>query len=212
MKSFPPSPLSADDREAHDGHPDPPLQRVALWVYQIVALSVLSVGASLLIVTAPSAFVALLGIARQLLRGDTVAVRPAFFRLLRENFRQATVVGWILIGAGWMLMIDLRLAPIHSLYRIGLWAVFLIYLMVVAQAGALMAHMRMGSLALLGAAFKLVFYRVHWTVVNLAALYLIWSVAVRFPVSIVLLFPGVAALVTYACFQRKVRDLIPVAP
>ncbi len=211
MKPLPNFTVPAEDREALGLHSDPPLQKIAQWIYLIVAMSVLTLGSSLLVVTAPAAFVALMGIARQLLRGDSVTLRPTFFRLFRENFRQATVVGWLLIGVGWMLIVDLRLASMHSLYRIGLWAVVMIYLMWVANAGALMAHMQMTYRALLGASFKLVFYKAHWTIVNLGTLYLLWSVAVHFPVSLIFLFPGVAALVTYACFSRKVRDLIPQA-
>lgn len=212
MKSSPYSPLVGDGGNDLDRPPEPVLQRIAQWIYLVVAMSVLTLGCSLLIVTAPAALVALMGVARQLLRGDAVSLRPTFFRLFRENFRQATIVGWILIGVGWMLVVDLRLAPMHSLYRIGLWGVVMIYGMVVANAGALMAHMRMNARALLGASFKLVFYKAHWTVINLAALYTLWAIAIHFPVSLLFLFPGLAALLTYACFERKVRGLVPEAP
>jgi len=195
---------SGDRRELES---DSPLQKIARAIYVVAAMSLLTVAYSLLIVTGPAAVIALFGVARKIVRGDAVTIGPTFRTLFRENWKQSLLVGWILMAGGWMILVDLDQTPLHSLLRLEIWALLALYISLWINVACLMVHMRMTHWNLVKAAFKLVFYRADLTLANLAVLYLLGILALRVPLSLILLYPGVVALVSYWLFGRKIRAL-----
>lgn len=174
-------------------------------------MSLLTVACSLPVVTLPAALAALVAMARRSQRGDCGRVAYVYLRYFRQNFAQATIVGWVMMILGIAIWTDTRLLSRHGWLEAGFILVAALYVMTLLQLFPLMVHMRMGNLRLMASAFKLVFIRGHLSVVGGVALCLLWWIGLHFPLALILLYPGVAATIAYALFERKVRDLLVVA-
>ena len=83
-----------------------------------------------------------------------------------------------------------------------------VYTMFLLQLFPLMVHMRMTSGHLIVGAFKLIFFKAHLSLLNVALVYLLWVMGQFFPWTIIFLSPGIAATLSYVIFDRKVQSLI----
>ena len=176
-------------------------------LWDVVSMSFYGALFTLPIITIPAAWAALTGVARQRHRGSRRAVRVIFWKMFRENFWQATSLGWIFLLLGIMAIVDVRLLHQHGWLMVALWFVSALYLAFLLQLFPLMVHMRMPSRDLVSTAFKLVFFRIHWTFLGVIGVLASLVIASHSLLLMILVLPGGAATYTYWCFDQKARHL-----
>lgn len=166
---------------------------------------------SISVITFPAGVAALFGVVRHVIRGQHDSTRALYWRLFRENFKQASTAGWIAILLGAGVLWDMRDVSVHGALAISTWILGAVILCWTVTLFSLMVHISMASWRLMFSAFKLVFFKVHWTVVNLAVIIILWEIALRSLLFTLCIFPPLVALISYTCFSKKVSGL-PVAP
>lgn len=176
-------------------------------LWDLVSMSFYATLFSLPVITIPAAWAALTGVARQRHRGSRQAVRSIFWRLFRENFWQATWLGWIFLLLGITAIVDVRLLHQHGWLLVALWFVSALYLAFLLQLFPLMVHMRMSSRHLVSTAFKLVFFRIHWTFLGALGVVASLVIASHSLLLMILVLPGGTATYSYWCFDQKARHL-----
>ena len=188
------------------------MSQAATWIVDFFFMSLLFVVASLPIVTFPAAVAALFGVARRLYLDGNVAVFFTFFKLFAGNFKQSMIAGGAVTALSILAVIDLRVAHIANgsldfAFRCAILFVFLILAFITVNLFPLMVHVQTTTWRLLVLSLKLSIYKIHLTVANLLLLIGAFLVAARFPVSLIFLYPGVAAYVTYWFADRKFQSI-----
>lgn len=185
---------------------------VCRYVYNFLIMSALFLLTCIPIVTIPAGIAALCGVAREQQRDDSQGLLRPFWRLFKENFVNATLSGWTLAAFGAFLSIDARLTDyVHSVIdlpiTIALWFLLIAEISVSLHIFPLMVHVKSSYRDLFLSALKLSIYRVHLTVANLLVLVIAGAIAFHFSLTLLLLFPGVAAYVTYWFVNQKFRSI-----
>ena len=188
------------------------MSQAATWIVDFFFMSLLLVVASLPIVTFPAAVAALFGVARRLYLDGNVGVFFTFFKLFAGNFKQSMIAGGAVTALSILAVIDLRVAHIangslHFAFTSAILFVFLILAFITVNLFPLMVHVQTTTWRLLVLSLKLSIYKIHLTVANLLLLFGAFLVAARFPVSLIFLYPGVAAYATYWFAHRKFQSI-----
>ncbi|WP_221585340.1 YesL family protein [Microbacterium sp. G2-8] len=140
-------------------------------------------------------------------RGDTPPVTRAFFAAVRADFWRSSVMGWLVLGAGAIIVTNIFSATVWAIQFVNVVALFALvvagaYAFPVAAATDITAiHRRFGAALLIG------FGSLHWTIIATAAtagaVWLLWHVALPLLVLFGIGIPATAiGLITRGVFRR----------
>src|SRR4051812_21349593 len=191
---------------------DSKLYRVCTWIYHFTLLNLLFLISCIPIITIFPATAAAFGVARQWIKKKEPPIIKTYFQLLKENFRQSTVVGIFIVIIGLLLYGDFHIiTKIGSNLKIALYMFFCLmlvfYFAVVLHVFPLMVNGYYTGKQLLINALKFGLYKFHLTLINMICLYGLFFISLHFPVIFIFFFSSISIFITYWHSERKFTQL-----
>jgi uncharacterized membrane protein YesL len=184
------------------------IYRSCVWIYHFTLLNILFLITCIPIITLFPSLAAAFGVSRQWIKKNDPPIISTYFKLFRENFRQSMIVGLVLIIIGLLLYADFHIIiQFHSATKIALYLFFcfmmVFYIAIILHVFPLMVNGYYSTKQLLVNALKYSFYKFHLTLLNMVCIYMIFFIALKFPVIFVFFFSSICIFLTYWHVNRK---------
>jgi len=184
------------------------LYRTCIWIYHFTLLNILFLITCIPIITVFPSLAAAFGVSRKWIKKDDPPIIPTYFMLFRENFRQSMKVGLLIIIIGLLLYADFHIIiQFHSTIKIALYLFFcfmlVFYVAIILHVFPLMVNGFYSSRQLLVTALKFSLYKFHLTLLNMICIYMIFFIALKFPVIFVFFFSSICIFLTYWHINKK---------
>ena len=184
------------------------LYRICTWIYHFTLLNLLFLITCIPIITLFPALAAAFGVSRQWMKKNESPIIPTYFKLFRENFRQSMIIGIFMVIFGLLLYADFHIIiQIHSAIKIALYLFFcfmmVFYIAIILHVFPLMVNSYYSTKQLLVNALKYSLYKFHLTLLNMVCIYMIFLIALKFPVIFVFFFSSICIFLTYWHINKK---------
>ncbi|MCL6442350.1 MAG: DUF624 domain-containing protein [Alicyclobacillus sp.] len=181
-------------------------------IYRQLVLNLMFLAACLPVVTIPAAGAALFAVARKYVYKEEPPLIRTFWVAFRDNWLQASIVGYLLGLIGVVWWIDVRVlvhqrVPLGGMASIAMLFIGLILLSEVMHAYPLMVHVHATTRQILANAFKLSLFKPHLTFAAMILVGALWFISLRFSVLLVICTFSLSATVIYWFINRKFERL-----
>ena len=188
------------------------LYRMGTWLYHFMLLNLLFLISCIPIITIFPATAAAFGVTRQWIKKKEPPIFTTYIHLLKENFKQSTIAGILIVMFGVLLYGDFHIITrIESNINIALYIVFCLmvvfYIIVVLHVFPLMVNGYYTGNQLLINALKFGLYKFHLTLINVVCLYGLFIISLKFPAIFIFLFSSVSIFITYWLSELKFTHL-----
>lgn len=184
------------------------LYRICTWIYYFAYLNILFLLSCLPVITIFPATAAMFGVVRKWIKGDEPPIFTTYCKLFAENFKQSMIVGIVLTLVAIILAADFyyllhHKSSLHLLIIPMLYFVCLLYISTIISIYPLMVNNYLSTTQLLVNAFKMGFYKPHYTFVNIVLTGIVFYISLRYTFILFFFCFSLCAWITYWCADRK---------
>lgn len=192
--------------------PDGLLYGIFTTIYKYLTLNLLFLVFSIPVVTIPAASTALFAVVRKHVNHEEPALIRSFWQGFRDNWRQASIVGFLFFLIGCMWWEDIRMLtkshiPFDSLLSFVMLVLGIILASVLIHLFPLMVHVHSNIKQLFISALKLTMIKPHLTLLNLIIIVGLFFLSIRFTILFVACFFSLSAMLTYRLVNRKFEHI-----
>ncbi len=184
------------------------LYRICTWIYHFAYLNILYIVSCLPIITVFPATAAMFGVVRKWIKGDEPPIFTTYRKLFAENFKQSMITGFVLTFVVFIFAVDYYFILHHKtslnlIILIVLYFASLVYISTTLSLYPLMVNNYMTARQLLINAFKLGFFKPHYTFVNIALIGIVFYMSLLYTFILFFFCFSMCAWITYWCADRK---------